>query len=70
MPAIKVSSKVEVKVWRELQALAAESHQSIAGLLTEALREYLARKRIRPEVATAIERSIADNAELGRLLAR
>ena len=36
MAAIKISSKVDEAVWRELRSIAEESHQSIGGLLTEA----------------------------------
>lgn len=70
MAAVKVSSKVEEEVWEEFRAFAAESHQNISGLLTEALREFLRRRRVRPEVLGHLETSIAENEELGRLLAR
>lgn len=70
MTAIKISSKVEESVWRELRALAAESHQSIGGLLTEAILDYVRRRRIRPVVMKHLDASIAENEELGRLLAK
>jgi predicted transcriptional regulator len=70
MAPIKISSKVEEAVWRELRELAEESHQSISGLLTEAIQEYLRRRRVRPVVLQHMERSIADNEELGHLLAQ
>lgn len=69
MAAIKISSKVDEAVWQELRELAAESHQNLSGLLTEAIREYIRRRRVRPEVMERLERSIADNEELGRRLA-
>ena len=69
MAAIKISSKVENSVWRELQAFAKESNRSIAGLLTEAIREYLFRRRVRPVVLDHLADSIDDNERLGRLLA-
>ena len=69
MPNVKISSKVEEAVWNELRELAAESHQSISGLLTEAIREYLGRRRIRPEVLQHLDASMDANQELGRLLA-
>jgi predicted transcriptional regulator len=68
--AIKISSKVEESVWRELRAIAEESHQSIGGLLTEAIRDYVRRRRVRPEVIRHLDDSIAENEELGRLLAK
>jgi predicted transcriptional regulator len=68
--AIKISSKVDESVWRELRAIAEESHQSIGGLLTEAIRDYVRRRRIRPEVMKHLDDSMAENEELGRLLAQ
>lgn len=70
MAAIKVSSKVEASVWEEFKELADESHQNISGLLTEAIREYLQRRRVRPIVQRHLEDSIVENEKLGHLLAR
>jgi predicted transcriptional regulator len=69
MDSIKVSSKVDAAVWNDLRALANETHQNLSGLLTEAIREYVQRRRVRPEVLSHLERSIDDNEELGRRLA-
>jgi len=66
---IKISSKVESSVWKELRKLSEESHQSISGLLTEAIRDYVRRRRLRPEVLRHLEDSIDDNRKLGRRLA-
>lgn len=70
MPAIKISSKVEASVWEELRRMADESHQNISGLLTEAIREYTQRRRVRPVVTRHLDDSIAENEKLGHLLAR
>jgi len=70
MAKIKVSSKVEQREWEALQALARESNQSIAGVLSEAVGEYVARKRMRPVVMDHLEDSMRENEELGKLLAR
>jgi len=70
MAAIKVSSKVDEQVWGDLKALAEESHQSVAGLLTEAIAEYIQRRRVRPVVLEQLEKSIEKNEKLGELLAR
>ncbi len=69
MAAIKISSKVEEDAWRELKLLAEESHQSISGLLTEAIRDYVRRRRVRPAVLEHLRDSIEANEKLGRLLA-
>ncbi len=70
MQSIKISSKVDEDTWNELKALARETHQSVSGLLTEAIREYVRRKRVRPEVLDHLEKSMDDNKELGKLLAK
>ncbi len=70
MAKIKISSKVEEREWAELQALAAESNQSIAGLLSEAVADYVRKRRLRPTVMAHLENSIAEHEELGKLLAR
>ena len=69
MAGIKISSKVEREQWEALQELARESHQSISGLLTEAISDYLRRRRLRPAVLSHLEDSMDENEELGRRLA-
>jgi len=70
MPTIKISSVVDESVWNDLKAIAEESHQNISGLLTEAIADYTRRRRVRPEVFGHLDRSIEENRELGKLLAR
>lgn len=70
MPSIKISSKVEQSDWSALQQLAKESHQSISGLLTEAIRDYVRKRRIRPTVLAHQEDSMTENQELGERLAK
>jgi hypothetical protein len=60
MQSIKISSKVDEDTWNELKALAAETHQNLSGLLTEAIREYLTRRRVRPVVMRHLEQSIGE----------
>jgi predicted transcriptional regulator len=70
MAAIKVSSKVDEKVWAELRSMAEETHQNVSGLLTDAIREYLQRRRVRPLVLDHLGASIEENRRLGELLAK
>ena len=70
MASIKISSKVDEVVWNDLKALAAESHQQLSGVLTEAIADYVRRHRVRPEVLDHLDDSIRENETLGRLLAR
>ena len=69
MAKIKISSKVEQREWEALQAIAYESNQSIAGLLSEAVADYVRKRRLRPEVLLHLEESISDNETLGYRLA-
>ena len=70
MAKIKISSKVEQSEWESLQAIAYESKQSIAGLLSEAVADYVRKRRMRPEVLSHLEDSMNENEELGRRLAK
>ena len=69
MAVIKISSQVEQAEWSALQDLARESHQSISGLLTEAIADYVRKRRLRPVVMDHLEESMDENEELGRRLA-
>ena len=66
----KISTIVDRKIWKEFKSLAKEAHQNISGLLGEALRDYIRKRRLRPDVLRHMEDSIAENQELGRLLAK
>jgi len=70
MAKIKISSKVEQCEWEALQAIAYESNQSIAGLLSEAVADYVRKRRLRPEVLSHLEDSINENEKLGYRLAK
>ena len=70
MTKVKVSAIVDAAAWNDMKALAAEQHTSLSGLLTEAIREYVARRRVRPEVPQHLEDSMHNNDELGHLLAQ
>ena len=70
MPTIKFSSKIDEETWRELKLLAKESHQNISGLLTEAVSDYVSKRRLRPAVSDHLMDSIRENEELGKLLAK
>lgn len=70
MSAIKISSKVDEAAWNELRELARDTKRSVSGLLTEAVEEYLARRRVRPSVLKHLDDSMRENEELGKLLAQ
>jgi hypothetical protein len=69
MASIKVSFEIEETVWRGFRALACASGRSVPELLTDAIRERVARHGVRPEVRQHLAKSMARNERLGRLLA-
>lgn len=68
--SIKISTLVDEKVWEAIKDLSQETHQSLSGLVTEALDEYIRKKRLRPDFLKNMEKSIEENEELGHLLAK
>ncbi len=70
MTTIRIRSKVDEAAWNELRDLARESKRSVSELLSEAVEEYLARRRARPDVLRHLEDSMRENEEMGNLLAR
>ena len=70
MTAIKIRSKVDEAAWNELRDLARESERSVSELLSEAVEEYLARRRVRPDVLGHLEDSMRENEKLGKRLAQ
>lgn len=67
---IKISSKVDEAVWEDLRALAQESDRNISGVLTEAIRDYVRRHRVRPTVMQHLEDAMNEHEELGQNLAK
>lgn len=68
--ATKMSTIVDDRVWKELRQFSDESGRSIAGIVTEALDDYLKRKQVRPEFLQSMKESADDNEVLGHLLAK
>ena len=68
MTTIRISSRVDEAVWNELRNLARETKRSVSEVLSEAIEEYLARRRARPNVLRHLEDSIREIEELGKLL--
>ena len=67
---VKFSSKMDLEVLEALRAHAREEGRTLAGLLTEAVRDYLAKARVRPAFRQAAEVVLADHDELLARLAK
>ncbi|MCY3591832.1 MAG: ribbon-helix-helix domain-containing protein [Acidobacteria bacterium] len=68
MTTIRISSRVDEAVWNELRNLARETKRSVSEVLSEAMEEYVARRRVRADALQHLEDSMRENEELGKLL--
>lgn len=68
--SLKISTVVDEAVWRDFKVLSGETKINLATMLEEALKEYIHKKRLRPEFLSHLEDSVKENDALGRLLAK
>ena len=61
---VKFSSKMDSEALEALRAQARDEGRTLAGLLTEAVRDYLAKNRVRPAFREASESVRAEHEEL------
>jgi hypothetical protein len=66
---VKISTLVDQNIWNEVKLYSKENHISLSGMISEALKEHLFKKRLRPEFLKHLEKSIDENQKLGQLLA-
>lgn len=66
----KFSTKIDRKVHRELKQYAEVSGRTVASIVSEAVAEYVARQRVRPEVMRSFESVLARHDDLMRRLAK
>lgn len=68
MKAVKFATQLDAKVIKDLREFAAQADRSISGVVSEAVAEYLQRRRLRPAFRSAMDEVLADHDELlGRL---
>ena len=67
---VKFSSKMDEEALEELRAHARDEGRTLAGLLTEAVRDYLATRRVRPAFREAAEAVLVEHDELLTRLAK
>jgi len=67
---VKFSSKIDSEALEALRAHARDEGRTLAGLLTEAVRDYLAKNRVRPAFREAAEAVLAEHDELLARLAK
>lgn len=67
---VKFSSKMDREALDALRAHARDEGRTLAGILTEAVRDYLAKNRVRPAFREAAEAVLAEHDELLARLAK
>jgi predicted transcriptional regulator len=70
MTSVKFATQLDAKVMRELRRYAAESDRTISRIVTEAVAEYLQRRRVRPAFREAMDEVLTENAALLQRLAK
>lgn len=68
--SVKFSSKMDGRTLEALRAYARDEGRTVAGVLNEAVEEYLQKKRVRPAFREAAESVLAEHDELLRRLAK
>jgi hypothetical protein len=68
--SVKFSSKMDGETLEALRAHAREEGRTVAGVLSEAVQEYLDKNRVRPAFREAAEAVLAEHDELLRRLAK
>lgn len=67
---VKFSSKMDREALDALRAHARDEGRTLAGILTEAARDYLAKNRVRPAFREAAETVLAEHNEVLARLAK
>lgn len=67
---LKISTIVDENVWKDFKTLSEETRLSLSAMLEEALKEYIHKKKLRPEFLSHLEDSMDENEKLGALLAK
>lgn len=66
----KFATQIDEKVLRDLKAFAAASDRSISKIVSDAVKEYIAKAHVRPAFRTAMDEVLDDHAELLKRLAK
>ncbi len=70
MKAVKFATQIDAKVAKDLREFAEQADRSISGIVSEAVAEYLQKRRIRPAFRSALDEVLADHEELLKRLAK
>ncbi|MGB5702848.1 MAG: hypothetical protein WBM48_08530 [Polyangiales bacterium] len=67
---VKFSSKMDGQTLEAVRAYARNEGRTVAGVLSEAVQEYLDKKRVRPAFREAADAVLAEHDDLLRRLAK
>lgn len=70
MKAKKFATQIDEAVLKDLKAFAKKTERSISRVVTEAVKEYIAKAQVRPAFKSAMDEVLDDHAELLKRLAK
>ena len=66
----KFATQIDEKVLKDLKKYAKSSDRSISGVVTEAVKSFLERQKVRPAFKSAMDEVMEDHKELLQRLAK
>ncbi len=70
MKAKKFATQIDEAVLKDLKAFAKKTDRSISKVVSEAVREYIAKAQVRPAFRSAMDEVLNDHSELLERLAK
>ena len=66
----KFATQIDETVLKDLKSYAKKTDRSISGIVSEAVKEYIAKAQVRPAFRSAMDEVLGDHAELLQRLAK
>lgn len=66
----KFATQIDESVLKDLKSYAKETDRSISGIVSEAVKEYIAKAQVRPAFRSAMDEVLDEHAELLHRLAK
>ena len=70
MKAKKFSTQIDESVLKDLKVFAKKTDQSISNIVSDAVKEYIAKAQVRPAFRSAMDEVLDEHAELLKRLAQ
>lgn len=66
----KFATQIDETVLKDLKAYAKNTDRSISGIVSEAVKEYIAKAQVRPAFRSAMDEVLSEHSELLKRLAK